>query len=139
MLGVQPGLILLATALLVPVIALGAWAALLWPHTPPGFSLPINPLDLPYLWSMIVAGTAAVVAGAAIAIDVKRNPWSRVAHYVRRAIHASAEQRARLFDAALLGDPGVPHGASANDAEPPTAPASGAAPPTALDAGATSR
>ena len=80
--GVQPGLVLAACTLLALVTGLGVVAAFVWPKRLPGFDLPINPYDLPYLWSMIVAATAAVVAGVAVAVDVWRNPWSRGA--VRR-------------------------------------------------------
>ncbi|MDR3687600.1 MAG: hypothetical protein P4L93_11660 [Coriobacteriia bacterium] len=103
--GIQPVLVLLACAILGVGVAVAAAAALIWPRTPPGFDLAINPLDLPYLWSMVTAGTAAVVAGVAIAIDVWRNPWSKVARLVRRAIHASPTVRTQLFSAALLVDP----------------------------------
>lgn len=107
--GVQLWLVLLVTILLALGVAIAAWAALLWPHRPPGFDQPLNLYDLPYLWSFIVAGTAAVIAGLAIALDVGRSPWVGVARKVRRAIYASPEERARLFALALAADPGVPH------------------------------
>lgn len=105
LMGVQPGLVLIACGMLGAVVILAAGVALMWPRTPPGFDLPMNPLDLPYVWSMIVAATAAIVAGVAIALDVRRNPWSKVARKVRQAIYARAEQRARLFAEALEVDP----------------------------------
>jgi hypothetical protein len=111
--GVQPGLVLLASTMLGLMLCLAAWAAFLWPRRPPGFELPLNSLDLPFLWSMIVAGIAAVIAGVAIALDVRSNPLSGVAFHVRRAIYASAEERASRFAQALLVDPGVPRQASA--------------------------
>jgi hypothetical protein len=105
LMGVQPGLVLLVCGLLGVAVLIAAGTALMWPRTPPGFDLPINPYDLPYLWSMVVAGTAAVVAGVAIAIDVWRNPWSRVARLLRRAIYARPAVRAQLFAQALVVDP----------------------------------
>jgi hypothetical protein len=112
LMGVQPGLILLACAMLGLMVGIAAWAALLWPRRAPGFELPVNPLDLPFLWSMVVAGIAAISAGVAIALDVRSNPLSRVAHHVRRAIYASADERSSRFAQALLVDPGVPNPAS---------------------------
>ena len=105
LMSIQPGLVMFACALLGLGVAVAAATALIWPQTPPGFDLPINPYDLPYLWSMVVAGAAAVVAGVAIAVDVWRNPWSKVAKHVRRAIHARPIVRAQLFSAALKVDP----------------------------------
>jgi hypothetical protein len=113
LMGVQPGLLLLASMMLGLMVGLAAWAALLWPRRPPGFELPVNSLDLPFLWSMITAGIAAVIAGVAIALDVRGNPLSRVAFLVRRAIYVSADERASRFAQALLVDPGVPRQASA--------------------------
>ena len=107
LMGVQPGLILFACAILGLMVAVAVVAALMWPRTPPGFEHAINPLDLPYVWSMIVAAAAAVIAGVAIALDVARNPWSKVARSVRRAIYAPAEQRSRCFAEALAVDPGI--------------------------------
>lgn len=123
LMGVQPGLVLVACTMLGLMVGIAAWAALLWPHRAPGFELPVNPLDLPFIWSMVVAGIAAVIAGVAIALDVRSNPLSRVAHHVRRAIYASADERASRFAQALLVDPGVPEGGSAPpDSDEPSAP-----------------
>lgn len=117
--GVQLWLVLVATLALAAMTGLAAWAALLWPATPPGFEQPINPFDLPYLWSFIVAGMAAVVAGVAIAVDVGRSPWRGVARAVRRAIYAKPPERERLFALALEADPGVPHAETPDEpAEP---------------------
>jgi hypothetical protein len=147
LMGIQPGLVLLACALLGVVVVVAAAAALIWPQKPPGFDLPINPYDLPYLWSMVVAGTAAIVAGVAIAIDVWRNPWSKVAKHVRRAIHARPDVRVQLFSAALRVDPELLLIAAAEEptaeepapaadpalADDPGAPAAADAPPAADD------
>jgi hypothetical protein len=92
--------------------------------------LAINPLDLPYLWSMIVAGSAAVVAGVAIALDIRLNPWSKVGRFVRRAMHAPPVVRVQLFADALKADPELQRVAAASPAaalpapEAPTAAAS---------------
>jgi hypothetical protein len=123
LMGVQPGLLLLASTMLGLMVGLAAWAALLWPRTPPGFELPVNSLDLPFLWSMVVAGIAAVIAGVAIALDVRSNPMSRVAYQVRRAIYAPPGERANRFARALIVDPGVPHtGSGVSDAGETSAP-----------------
>ena len=106
--GVQPWLVSLATAMLAIVTGVALWAALLWPHRPAGFDAAINWYDLPYLWSFIVAGIAAVIAGLAIAIDVGRSPWRGVARKVRRAIYVDPQERTRLFALAHAADPGVP-------------------------------
>jgi len=150
LMSVQPGLVLFACALLGMGVAVAAATALIWPQKPPGFDLPINPYDLPYLWTMVVAGTAAIVAGVAIAVDVWRNPWSKVAAHVRRAIHARPLVRAQLFEAALKVDPelmllaAAPRAAEEPAAETPApaetpaavegpAPTEDAAPPVAED------
>lgn len=117
--GVQLWLVLVVTLALATVTGVAVWAALLWPKTPPGFEQPINPFDLPYLWSFVVAGTAAVVAGIAIAVDVGSSPWRGVARRVRRAVYAKPPERERLFALALEADPGVPHAEPADEpAEP---------------------
>ena len=109
LMGVQPWLLLAVSALLALMVALAAWAALMWPSKPPGFEVPLNPLDLPYVWCMVVAGTAAVVACVAVAVDLLGSPWARVSDCVRRSMHAPADVRAALFARALSSDPGVPH------------------------------
>jgi hypothetical protein len=109
LMGVQPGLVLLVCAILAVMVVIAGAAVLIWPRTPPGFDLPINPYDVPFIWSMIVAGSAAVVAGIAVANDLAHNPWSKVAWFVRRAIYARAEQRAEFFVRAVAVDPEVPH------------------------------
>ena len=111
LMGVQPWLLFAVSALLALMVVLAVWAALVWPGKPPGFEVPINPFDLPFLWAMIVAGTAAVVACVAVALDLSRSPWALVAGCVRRAMYASADVRASLFARALASDPGVPCGA----------------------------
>jgi hypothetical protein len=110
LMGIQPWLLFAVAGILAAVTAFGIYVALLWPHKPPGFDLPINPYDLPYLWSMIVAGTAAVVAVVAIAVDVARSPWAGVARSVRRSMYAPPAERERRFALALAADPEVPHG-----------------------------
>jgi hypothetical protein len=108
LMGVQPGLVLLVTALLAAMTAFATWAVVQWPYRPHGFDLSVNVYDLPYLWCAIVAGCAAVVAGIAVTLDLARNPWALVAHNVRRAMYRPAEERAKRFEAALAIDPGVP-------------------------------
>lgn len=121
LMSIQPGLIIAVCAVLGIGVAIATTAALMWPQTPPGFDLPINPLDLPYLWSMIVAGTAAIVAGVAIAVDVLRSPWSKVAKHVRRAMYAPPVVRAKLFADALKLDPELQPGFVAPSSAQPTA------------------
>jgi hypothetical protein len=122
--GVQLWLVLTATLALATMTGVAVWAAMLWPHTPPGFELPINYYDLPYLWGFVVVGTAAVVAGIAIAVDVGRSPWRGVARKVRRAIYAKPPERERLFALALAADPGIPPAENAAQlAEKPDEPA----------------
>jgi hypothetical protein len=108
LMGVQLWLVLLVTSLLAVGTGVAMWAALLWPRRPAGFDMPMNYYDLPYVWAFVVAGTAAVVAGFAIAVDVGRSPWAGVARKVRRAIYAQPDERDRLFALALAVDPGVP-------------------------------
>jgi hypothetical protein len=129
----QPWLVLSATIALALVTGFGIFTAMLWPYKPPGFDLPINPYDLPFLWSMIVAGVAAVVAGLAVAVDVARSPWARVAAELRRAIYASVEEREGRFARALAADPGVAHDAPASGPAP-HAPASDRAADAPADA-----
>ena len=107
-LSLQPLLLLASAMLLAAIVALG-WASLLaWPHRLLGFDEAINYYDRPYLAAMLVAGTAAVVGAATLAIDLWRSPWQGVAARVRRAVHAPAPKRAAFFSAALGVDPGVP-------------------------------
>jgi hypothetical protein len=103
--GLQLWLVVLVTTLLAGMTLFAAWAAWLWPFRPPGFDLPVNPFDLPYLWSFIVAGCAATVAGVTLAVAVARSPWWPVARRMRRAIYADPEARDRFFDEALQVDP----------------------------------
>ena len=111
LMGVQPGLVLTVSGMLAAITAFGAWAGAIWPRKPFGFGLPVNPYDLPYLWCMVVAGTAAVVAGVAIALDIRSSPWAGVASNVRRAMYAPPAEKERRFALALATDPEVPHGA----------------------------
>jgi hypothetical protein len=122
-LSLQPWLVLGVTTALALVTGFGIYAAVLWPYRPPGFDLPINPYDLPFLWSMIVAGAAAVAAGLAIGIDGVTSPWAPVAHELRRSMYAKPEVRERRFSAAISADPGVPHeqgAAAVEDESPPS-------------------
>jgi hypothetical protein len=107
LIGVQPWLILTSAGLLAAMVALGLGALLAWPRKLPFFDGPLNYFDRPYVASMVVAGTAAVVGAVALGVDLARSPWAGVARAVRRATHARPEKRARLFDAALAVDPGV--------------------------------
>ncbi len=118
-LGIQPWLLVAVASLLAAMTLTGLATLLVWPHKLPGFDYPINYFDRPYLWCMVVAGTAAVVAALTLAFDIMRNPWSRVANRVRRAIYAKPAARTRYFEEALAADPGVPHvGPSASDEGP---------------------
>jgi len=105
LLAAQPWLLLSAAGLLLAGVAFAVFTLLLWPRTPAGFDLPINYFDLPYLWTMVVAGVAACVAAIAIALDAAHSPWARVADRVRRATHSSEERRRVLFAEALAADP----------------------------------
>ena len=107
LLGVQPWLVLTAAGLLALMTALGLAALLVWPRKLPFFDGPLNYFDRPYVASMAVAGTAAVVGAVALGIDLARSPWARTARTVRRATHASSKKREQLFAAALEVDPGV--------------------------------
>jgi hypothetical protein len=112
LMGVEPGLVLTACGMLGAVVLLAA-AAIMTSGSALGFDLLIGPLDLLYLWTLVVAGAAAVVAGVAIAIDLWRNPWSRVGRLLRRAIHARPDVRAQLLAQALVIDPGLRSGTPA--------------------------
>jgi hypothetical protein len=106
-LGLQPWLLLAVAAPLTLMTLVGIVGGLAWPYRPFGFETEMNFYDLPYLWSMIVAATAAIIACVAVAIDLTRSPWRTVAHSVRRAIHATPQVRAELFARALEADPDV--------------------------------
>lgn len=108
LMGVQPWLVFAVAGILAAATLLGLALVLAWPHRVPGFSVPLNYFDRPYMWCMIVAGTAAVVGAVALGIDVVRSPWAAVAHQVRRSMYGTEEMRAARFSAALLVDPGVP-------------------------------
>ncbi len=108
LIGVQPWLILTSAGLLAVMTAIGIGALVVWPSKLPFFDYPLNYFDRPYVATMSVAGTAAVVGAVALGLDLARSPWARVARNVRHATHASQEKRARLFSAALEADPGVP-------------------------------
>ena len=106
-LGLQPWLLVIVAVPLALLTAAGIFAGLAWPARPFGFDVAVNFFDLPFLWSMIVAATAALVATFAVLVDLLRSPWRRVADCVRRAIYASPEVRADLFAKALEADPDV--------------------------------
>ena len=72
LLGVQPWLLLGSAGLLAAMTALGLAALIAWPHKLPFFDGPLNYFDRPYLATMVVIGTAAVVAAAAVGIDLAR-------------------------------------------------------------------
>jgi len=106
-LGLQSGLLVAVAVPLAIVTAIGIFAGLAWPARPFGFETELNFYDLPFLWSVIVAATAALVATVAVLVDLLRSPWRGVANCVRRAIYASPEVRAELFAKALEADPDV--------------------------------
>ncbi len=107
-LSVQPGLMFIVAAMLAVMVAFGIATLAAWPHRLLPWMNILNYFDRPYLASMLVAGTAAVVGVGALAIDLARSPWSGVARQVRRAVHASPDVRAARLAAALRVDPGVP-------------------------------
>lgn len=107
LMGLQLWLVLSATSLLAVMTAVAAWAAALWPRRPPGFNLPVNFYDLPYVWALVVVGVATVVAGIALAVGVWRSPWWPVARRLRRAVYAPQERRELLFAEALALDPEI--------------------------------
>ncbi len=107
LIGVQPWLILTSAGLLATMTAIGLAALLAWPRKLPFFDGPLNYFDRPYVATMVVAGTAAVVGAVALGVDLARSPWAGVARRIRRATHARPEKRERLFSAALAVDPGV--------------------------------
>jgi hypothetical protein len=107
--GVQPWLLFAVAFLLAAATAVGLASLLVWPHRLPGFDAALNYYDRPYLWSMVVAGTAGVVGVVALGIDLAGSKWAKVARKVRRAIYARPAERTRFFEEALAIDPGVPH------------------------------
>jgi hypothetical protein len=111
LIGVQPWLILTSAGLLAVMTAIALGALLVWPGKLPFFDYPLNYFDRPYVATMVVAGTAAVVGAVALGVDLARSPWARTAHNVRAATHRKPEKRDRCFAAALAADPGVPRAA----------------------------
>jgi hypothetical protein len=120
LIGVQPWLILTCAGMLAIMTALGLGALLVWPHRLPFFDGPLNYFDRPYVATMVVVGTAAVVGAVALGVDLARSPWAAAASKVRRATHARPETRERLFAAALAVDPGVLRARPATDEAVPS-------------------
>jgi hypothetical protein len=111
----QPWLLFLVAALLGAMVITGTAAMIAWPHRLfPGINV-LNYYDRPYLASMLVAGTAAVVGVVALAIDLSLSPWSDVAAKIRRAVHAPQPKRDEWLSAALKVDPGVPASLAVGD------------------------
>lgn len=106
-LGLQPWLLAVVAIPLALLTAVGIFAGLAWPARPFGFETELNFYDLPFLWSMIVAATAALVATVAVLADLLRSPWRVVADCMRHAIYASPEVRAEWFAKALAADPDI--------------------------------
>jgi hypothetical protein len=79
-----------------------------WPHRLFSALDVVNYYDRPYLASMLIAGSAAVVGVVAVAVDLLQSPYKGVAIQIRRAVHAPRRQRDSRFAAALRLDPGVP-------------------------------
>jgi hypothetical protein len=119
LIGVQPWLVFTVAAFLSAMVALGLAALVVWPHRLPFFDGPLNYFDRPYLAAMLVAGAAAVVGAVALALDLARSPWARVAGRLRRATHARPDVRERQFASALEVDPGVHAQPVREDAEAP--------------------
>jgi hypothetical protein len=115
-LSLQPWLLLAVASMLAMMVALGGAAVLAWPHRLYGFDEVINFYDLPFLSAMLVAGIATVVAAVAVALDLRRSPWSGVANEIRRCIYASPDVRQARFERALACDPEVPRAAQSHDA-----------------------
>lgn len=107
-LSVQPWLLLVVSAMLAAMVALGAAALLCWPHRLPYFNEVLNYYDRPYLTAILVAGAAAVIGAVTLAIDLLFSSWRGVATHIRRAVHASRAVQEQLFASALSVDPGVP-------------------------------
>jgi hypothetical protein len=107
LMGLQLWLVSLVTVMLAVMTAVAVWAAVLWPFRPPGFDLPVNLYDLPWLWSFVVAGTAAVVAGLTLMVAIWRSPWWSVARKIRGATYADPVRRQEIFAEALSVDPEV--------------------------------
>ena len=108
LLGTQPWLVLLAAALLSAMLLVALYGLVMWPKRPLGFEMAVNYYDLPYGWSMVVAGLAALAAAVALALEAARSPWAPVARTIRHAVHAPHALREQLFARALVVDPGVP-------------------------------
>ena len=102
---VQPGLVAIVAATLAVMTGIALWGLLVWPHRPLGWDMPVNYFDLPYLWTMVVASIAAVVGAFALAVDLWRSPWVKVAARIRRSMYRPAEVKAAMFAAALEIDP----------------------------------
>jgi len=115
-LGLQPWLLFFVAAILAAMVALGAAVLATWPHRFMNFDEVLNYYDRPYLSAMLVAGVAAIVGTIALAVDLRRSPWSGVANEVRRCTYASPEERAERFERALACDPGI-NAAGLRDAE----------------------
>ena len=111
-LGLQPTLLMTLAVLLGGVTATAIAGVLAWPHALPYFDLAINYYDRPYVWVFSSVGAALTLALVALAVDLWRSPWARVAANLRRAIYASPERRAALFVDALASDPGVTRAAA---------------------------
>jgi hypothetical protein len=105
LMGLQLWLVLSVTTMLGLMTAVAAWAAWSWPYRPPGFDLPVNLYDLPWVWSFVVAGTAAVVAGVTLVVAIWRSPWWPVARKIRGAIYADPVRRQEILAEALKLDP----------------------------------
>jgi len=106
--GVQPWLLLLASALLAVMVAFGAAVLVAWPRKIVGFDQALNYYDRPFLSAMLVAGIAAIVAGVTLAVEAWSSPYGAVASRVRRGVHAPRAVRKRWFELALRVDPDVP-------------------------------
>lgn len=106
-LSVQPGLLFAVSALLIVMLGFGFGALIAWPHRLFPWMNILNYYDRPYLATMLVAGSAALVGALALAIDLSRSEWRGVARQVRRAVHAPRRARQERFAAALMIDPGL--------------------------------
>lgn len=107
-LSLQPWLLLTVAAMLASMVAMGVAAMVAWPHRLFSAFDVLNYYDRPYLASMLVAGSAAVIGVVALAVDLLRSPYKGVAAQIRRAVHAPQRQHDSRLAAALRLDPGVP-------------------------------